>query len=386
MSDLLLRKTVTNLADATAAAPITTSSVTPQPIITGWPVGDNLLRTLVVRFSGTVAITLGGGTLAVNALQMAQLIQNFLFGTNLHNNIIENGVDGVSLFRMLSLAAKADLYSLDIPQTTTTNAPFGMVLKIPLLNERAARAWDTVVDILTAQAYIRRVYNSTSAIGTITGGSSTLISVTSLNIETSVEHSRGPFVDKQGQPAFGTVAPNYIPYWAVYPVSITATKAQMPIYLPYGDRIYKKIFIFQRDATTGAELANTICGVNDQDRISLKLNGLPICDAIEFLSLQQQNQQEFKPATMPVGAAVIDFDKVFTDDKVRGSRLSNNLNLITPGQQTFELDIDVTKPGSGNPYLYIGMECVRPLPDTAKRPEQMQPKTKAVKAASQSGQ
>lgn len=390
MAELELKKGVNNIAIANAAAPIGVSGGQMNPITTGWPVGDNLARTLVLRFSGTVTATLNGGTLSVTDHQLARLISNLILGSNLHNNIIENGMDGLTLFRMLSIAQKADLFYADVPSSlsgASSAGQFELIYRIPLGSAKAARYWDTVVDLITAQAYIRMFYNGVNAntLGAISGGAAPVLQVTSLNIEASLEMSRGPFTNRKGQPAFKTVAPNYIPYYAIFPVQITGTKSQLPIYLPYGDRMYKRLFIFQRDSITLNELNNTIVGVNDQDRLSMKLNGLPIVDSVEWLLLQRQNKQEYSPATIPNGAAIIDFDKCITDAKVRGARLSNDLNLITPGQQTFELDIDVTNPG-GSPYLYIGMECVRPLPDLAKRPEQMQPVVAQAKAASGAGQ
>lgn len=385
--DLKVEKFVNNIAVATAQANLGTSPVTPQPVVTGWPVGDVLVRALCVRIYGSITPTFTG-SLTVVANQLARLIQNFVFGTNLHYNIIENGVDGLSLYRMLSLINKRDLYFVDMPASTATTvaAPVELLLKIPMLDFDAARAWDTVLDIITAQPFLRAFFNAinSATVGTVTGGSPTLVS-TALNMEISVELSRGPFVNKKGEPAFLTVAPNYAPYYQVFPVAVTSTRAQLPIYLPYGDRIYQRIFIFQRDATNLNELNNTICGITtNQDRLSLKLNGIPIMDQVMFLELQSKNRAEYAPATLPPGCAVIDFHEKMTDSRVRGARLSNDLNLITPGQQTFELDIDTTNPG-GNPYYYIGIQSVRPLADTAKRPEQTQPKTAAAKAASAAG-
>jgi hypothetical protein len=391
MADIKLKKFVNNLADATATAPIGLSAVSPGPVTTGWPVGDTLVRELILRVSGIVTISLAGSTLSVLTQQMPRLIQNQIFGTNLHQNFVELGMDGLSLFRMLSIEARQDLFFLDIPQATTTTAPFEVVYRIPLGDANAARYWDTVVDILTAQPYLRRVYNAADngvgvqgPIGLMTGGAGT-IRVTSLNIDATVSCVTGPFTDSAGKPSFLTVAPKYQPYWDVFPVSITATRSQFPIYLPYGDRNIEKIFIFQRDPTLFSELNNTICGVNDQDRLSLKLNGLPIIDNMEFLALQNLNKHEYAPATLGAGTAVIDFHEKMTDSKVRGARLSNDLNVITPGQQKFELDIDVTKPGSGNPFLYIGMKSVRALNQIAKRPEQTAPPVAAASAASQAG-
>lgn len=369
----------------TAVASITTAPVTPAAITTGWPVGDVLVRALVIRIYGTIT-PVYTSALTVVGNQVARLIGNMIFGSNLHYNLIENGVDGLSLFRMLSIEAKKDLYFQDMPATTVTAtaANVELMLKIPLIDMDAARAFDTVMDIINAQPILRPFFLAcgTNTVGNPTGGTPTLTAA--LNMETSVEIMRGPFVDKQGQPAFLTVAPNYAPYWQIVPVAITATQAQKQILLPYGDRIYEKIFIFQRDGTTLNELNNSIVGVNAQDRLSLKLNGIPIIDQVAFLALQSKNRQEYAPATLGNGTAVIDFHEKMTDAKVRGARLSNDLNLITPGQQTFELDIDVTQP-SGNPQLYIGIKSVRPLSDVAKRPEQMQPKTKAAVNASASG-
>lgn len=380
--DLKIEKFVNNIAiGAIGAVP-----VTPQPVITGWPVGDVLGRALVLRFYGTLTPTYTA-TLQVVGMQVARLIQNLVFGTNLHYNLIENGTDGLSLYRMLSLANKRDLYFADMPATQASTVPANveLLLKIPFLDFDAARAWDMALDIITAQPFLRSFLNSINGntVGTAAGGGGAGI-VGNLNLEISLEMSRGPFVNKSGQPAFLTVAPNYGIYYHIFPFNVTATRAQTPIYLPYGDRIYKRMFIFQRDSVTLNELNNTIVGVNQQDRLSLKLNGIPIIDQVAWLALQSKNRAEYAPATLPPGAAIIDFHEKMTDSRIRGARLSNDLNLITPGQQTFELDIDCTNPG-GSPYLYIGIESVRPLSDIAKRPEQMQPRTKAAKAASAAG-
>ena len=382
MSDLLRRRTVQNLAIATTGA----APVTPAPVTTGWPVGDTLLKSLVLRYSGVVSVTLGGGALSVVKQQIARLLSNITFGTDKHQAIIDQGMDGLSLLRMLAIDAKADPYYLDVAANAAGAVPFEMIYKIPIMDAKGARAWDTALDLLLSQPYLRQAVAAVNAntLGSIAGGAGTSIVITSLALEVSTEEYAGPFLDSNGAPAFASIAPGFQKFLGVQATQITATKSQFQIDLPYGDRIYRRIVIMPRDSVTGVERTD-ILGQTDQDRMSLVLNSVPIIENVETQLMQHEAVQEYAPATVAPGAVVIDFHKLMTDGSVRGARLSNDLALITPGQQVFKLLIDVTFQNGGSPALYIGYDCVKPLQSPAKRPEQLNPKVAAAVNSSKAG-
>lgn len=363
MAELRQRHSVANVVVASASSLVTTTPPVVQPVTQGWNVGDILMSALSLRLSGTLNIALGGGTLSVTILQALQFLASLTFGTDLHQNIIDN-VDGVSLYRMILAEELANGYVLDVPSTASAATSFEANVRIEFQKLLAARGWDSVVDLLRAQPYLRAIFNPVSSIAAITGGAPTL-NVGAFNMEIMQEYFQGPFVDKNGKAAFSAVAPTFVPYYAVLPVTISATTKQLQIPLPYGDRIYRKIHIFQRNSVTNQELPNTIVGANDQDRFSLVLNGARIYDNVEFLQIQKQNVAEYGAASLGSGQAIMDFAKPYGNGKIWGSRISNGLNLITPNQNTFTLNIDVTSVTNGQ--LVIGMECLKAMPAGAQR-------------------
>ena len=374
MPEITIRSTVQNKAVVTSAAPVTVSPPSFTPITTGWQVGNLFMKTLILRISGTISVTLGGGTLSVNQNGILRFIKGLIFGTDLHQNLVDN-VDGLTLYRMLAVSAKQNGYEVDIAASTTSSGNFEALIKIPMFNPNALRAEDTVLDLNRAQPYIRGVWGDASDFGSISGGTSPVFAVSALNMEVSMSYIRGPFVttkagpngSMQTVPNINAVKPNFMPYWFNQQVVInsTAKQFQIPGGLPYGDRIYKKLFIMQRDASTLAERSD-IVGVNDQDRLTLSLNGINIVDNEEWLSIQHKNQNEYGNATIPAGMIVIDFDEPSNDGSGYGARLADALNLIEGGQLTFNLKIDVTNPGTGSPALFIAGDCVKAIPPAAQ--------------------
>lgn len=383
MSDLIRRQSAQNTPIAYTGSAAYTG---PAIMGTAWPVGDTLVRDLVLRWSGTVTVTLGGGALSVVKQQVARLLAGITFGTDKHKAIVDQGMDGLSLLRMLAIAAKKDPYYVDIPSTASGPTPFECTFRIPFLDAQGARGWDSVIDLLISQPYLRHNYNAVgpNTIGTITGGTGSSIVLSNLTMEASLQKYDGPFVDSNGAPAFPSVAPSLMPYWGLVPNAITATQSQAQFDVLYGDRIIKRLFIFSRDSVTNAERSDII-GQSDNDRVSLTLNGVPILDNVQVRQLMAENVQDYAPATVPAGTLVLDWHKLFGDGVLRGARVSNDLMLLTPAQQTVKLKIDVTSQNGGSPSLYFGYDCYMALPDAAKRPEQLAPKVAAAQNASKTG-
>ena len=383
MPDLLRRSSVQNLGIVGVGA----NAVSPAPIQGTWPIGDTLVKTLVLRYSGVVTVTLGGGALSVVKQQIARLLANLTFGTDKHQDIISQGMDGLSLMRMLQVSQRRDPYYLDVPASASGAVPIEAIFRIPLGDDQAARMWDSALDLLVSQPYLRQYINAVNAntFGVITGGAGTSIVFTSLNLEVSVEKYTGPFMDSAGKPAFASVAPLVQRFFGIQGTAITGTKPQMRIDLPYGDRVYKKIVLMPRDSVTLAERADII-GVNDQDRVSLILNSVPIFENLEVQQLMHDSILAAAPASLAgVPLLTLDFDKLFSDGGQRGARLANDLQAVSDTQVPFYLLIDTTLANGGSPYLYVGMECEKPLQQAAKRPAQIAPHVAAAVAASKSG-
>lgn len=333
-----------------AATAITTTQPSPTIVQVGFPVGDTLYKKLNLSYRGSLALTTSGaGTIITRG--GLQFLRSIRFETDKHGLIVD-GVDGIMLHQMQTVRNRVRPPNNDISSAGSGAPTYSYALEIPFFDPASARPEDLGLDLYGARPTL------TTQVGVVTdfisGGTYSAESVDNYPQEIHAEVDPGPVSPSDG--------PLLMPYWGVRKENISSTATQYQIILPYGDRVYKRIFITQRDSSTLGEIANTVLGVNATDRLSLKVNGYSWVDNLQWLALQDQNAQDYGLASMPTGVGVLDF----IPRRARGHMLSDALSVVNNVAGTIELDIDVTSVSNGQ--VWLGFEAAKPIPAAALRP------------------
>lgn len=363
-------KTVANSQIVTSSAKVTTTSPSPFQLTNPFPIGDLVYQSLELRISGNLNEATGGGT--VNTDGGLQFIRQLYFSTPQHTMIIE-GVDGILLHDMMVVKSRGPVIHVDAPNTNAGGTPsFEYYLPLNFKDLESYNFADTGLDVLRSGSPFLQL-NLGVYTDFVTGGAAA-DGVNTYTLETSLRLDPGPV-------NVATDAPlRFQPYLGVFKFPVTQTGLQQQIFLAFGDRIYKKIFITQRNSSTLFRLANTIIGVNDTDRLSLIINSnFRFVDRMEWLALQDMNAKDYRLASMPTGMGVLDFTQVpmgqndsqqSTGTKNSsgqgGYKLSNALSVLSKNQGTLELDADLTNVSNGQ--LWVGYDCVKILQAGARRP------------------
>lgn len=344
-------------------SPQAASAPIPQfALDTNFPAGNIIYKRLLIRISGALSITLAtGNTFTAKANCVARLIQSLtLRFANL--DYVVNGLDGITLLRVLNNQLRRMMFTQDpvnIPAGgSNANMPFELVLEIPFQDPHLQRPEDTGIDRLVSgvpSLVINWVNNPASVFGTASGTGNTF-NIANLNIKTDVE-----VVD----PPNGYAGlPLFKPYYDIKQVPITQTAMSFPISLPFHDRRYGSILISQRDSVSLAELADTIVGVNDTDRLFIALNNDFLWNAENWLLEEHRQRAANGNAVMPAGCLSMDFMRL----QANGKRIGDSIDVETQESGNLILSADVTNPGAGSPALYLGMQCYMTLKPNQLRP------------------
>lgn len=317
-------------------------TIGPDRIVSGWPVGDLLYHALALR--SRVAIT----TAAANWVTRGRLefIRSLRFRTEKHGEIYD-GIDGMMLQQMSW--AWNPVGPGNISPVGADDADDQSHFLLPLADRWAARPEDTALDMLNARPELIVEYG----VGDDIEPASTDTDNLDLDVHALIDPGRIADPAKDG--------PIFVPHWGVHKEPISSTTGSYRISLPFGDRIYKRIYITQRNGSTLAELNNTVTGAAEADQLSLKLNGYPIVDRMRYRTLQRINDTDYQGFDPARGVAILDFVRY----KELGGKLSEALSTISRGQGRLDLEIDVTSVSNGQ--LWIGLESVKPIPEAAQR-------------------
>lgn len=364
-------KFVANSQIVTSSAKVTTTAASPFQLTNPFPVGDLIYQDLNLRISGNVDLATGGGTAVVDG--GLQFIRALYLSTPQHNMIVE-GVDGILLSDMQTCENHKDPRKVDISSTAvgddgTVAAQFEYYLKLPFKDLRGFDAQDLGLDVLRSGQPLLQL--NTGVYTDFVAGGAAADAVEVYTMESHLRLDPGP-IDPASEAPGGDVA--LMPYRGVLKVPISSTVAQYQIFLAFGDRIIKRLYITQRNGSTLARLANTVIGAADTDRVSLKINSnFPWYDRVEWNALQAQNQNDYQLTGMPTGVAVMDFVQEVLGGSgngikggISGAKLADALSVLSKNQGTLELDADVTT--STNSQIWIGYDAAKPLPAGAQRP------------------
>jgi hypothetical protein len=367
-------KTVANSQIVTSSAEVKTTAPSPFQLTNPFPIGDLVYQSLPLRISGSLDCTTGGGT--VNTDGGLQFIRQLYFSTPQHTMIVE-GVDGILLHDMGVIKSRGPMIHSDAPNTTVSTSPaFEYFLELMFKDPEAYRFADQGIDVLRSGSPFLQL-NLGVYTDFVTGGAAG-DGVKTYNLETSLRLDPGPINVTDDAPQ------KFQPYLGVFKFPVTQTGLQQQIFLAFGDRIYKKIFVTQRNSSTLVRMANTLIGVNDTDRLSLIINSnFRFVDRVEWLALQDWNAKDYRLAAMPTGVGVLDFTQLLfgQNDSVAvagggtvpknhagqgGYKLSNALSVLSKNQGTLELDADLTTVSNGQ--IWVGYDAVKLLQAGAMRP------------------
>lgn len=358
------RKTVANSQIITSAAETKATAASPFQLTNPFPVGDLVYKSLSLRLSGNLDTTNGGGSVVTDG--GLQFVRFVYLSTPQHTMIVE-GCDGILLADMNGYRNRAKTPRTDPSGTGAgTNATFDYQLRLYFADRESFNESDLGLDVLRSGNPLLQI--NTGVYGDFVSGGNASDGVQAFTMESTLSMDPGPVTDPD-------LPRQFQPYYGVLKVPISSTVSQYQIFLAFGDRIIKRLFITQRNGSSLARLANTVIGASDTDRVSLKINSnFPWIDRVEWKALQDLNAEDAKVSAMPTGVGVIDFvpfqlggvDPSNPKGGGAGAKLSDALSVLSKDQGTMELDADVTSVTNGQ--LWIGYEAVKPLQAGAMRP------------------
>lgn len=330
------------VVSSTTSAPASTATPASQRINTGWPVGDTILKEILLHIrSKTSANT------AMVALGRRIFLRSCRFKTEKHGYIIDD-VDGVMLWFM----SWADQTMGQGHQTDVTNADGGTFMKFPFYDRHGYREEDCGIDLLrVARPELELVFGPPSDIES-TGGTT----LSNLDTDISCEIDPGRIDDPVND------GPKAMPYKNALKITISATATAFQVSLGYGSLSIRRLFLSQRNSSTLAIANNTIIGANVTDRVSFKINGFPWVDGVRWDHIQNGNLMDYQKFDSAQGVGIIDAER----DQTYGGKVSESFNTVSPNNGRADLFVDVTSVSNG--ALWIGYDAIRAIPDGAKRP------------------
>lgn len=342
------RKFVNRTDIASTAITLTQPSL--NVIDNQYPTGDMICNSINLNLQGTLSlITSGAGTIVTRG--GLQFMRSYRLESDKHGVII-NGLDGIMLHQLLAIRNGVRGINVDISSAGTGAPTYAYNLRLLFADRNAVRPEDSALDLFASR--LRQSVQYGIVTDFISAGTYSVESVDAFRQEVGVDLLPGPIdISADG--------PIMQPFWDVRRDPITATASQYQILLPYGDRLVKRYVITQRNGSTLAEIANTVIGNANTDRLSLKVNGFPWLDNTTWDSLQTQNAEEFG-LTMPTGVGVVDF----FPKRAGGPKLSDALNMVSNQNGMDELYVDVTTQTNGQ--IWTCTDALKPLAPAAQRP------------------
>jgi len=351
---------------ATAASPIASAGGQGPTVITqGMPTGNLGVYEWYVRLYGTnVLTTSAAGSVTANGSEI--FVRALTLQTDKHG-IIFDSLDGLSIYRLnqfrygtLAFDAQVAAANTSAGQTFETNLVLPMA--VGSSNPAYVRPYDTLLDL--AQSRPSLILQTGAPAGDIiTGGTNSVNTVGPYNMELDGRVLNGPLIEPgmtnaQGQ-ALTPETPTWMPHYQLLKFAVTATGTSTRIPLPYGDRIYRRIWISQRLSTTFAEQNNLM--ITTTALVGVEVNSFPWGNRMQQGTLQAWNKQNFQAETMPTGWSCLDFDDT--------GRYADMLSVLDQNNGTCNLVLDVTT--GSNYQIFIILESLKPIPQAALRPSQL---------------
>lgn len=354
---------LSNNALASAASPVPAAGgAAPMVISQGMPTGDLCVYEWYLRFYGTnVLTTSSAGTVTTNGSEI--FLRSITLQTDKHGIIVDN-LDGLSIFRLNQMRYGTAPFDVTVAAANTSaGQSLETNLVLPMAqgasNPQYVRPYDTILDLFNARPTLI-VQTGAPAGDIITGGTNSVNTVGPYNLELDARILNGPVV-QPGDPNGRTPeTPEWMPHYQLLKYSVTATGTATRIPLPYGDRIYRRIWLSQRLSTTFAEQNNNM--ITTASLVGVEVNSFPWGNRMQQGTLQAFNKLNFQAETMPTGWSCLDFDDT--------GRYADMLSVLDQNNGTCNLVVDLTT--GSNYQLWIVLESLKPIPAAALRPSQLQ--------------
>lgn len=371
MSRPLQYTALSNNTISTAASPIPVAGGQGPTVITqGMPTGDLEVYEWYLRFYGThVLTTSAAGTATVNGSEI--FLRAITLSTDKHGTIVD-ALDGLSIYRLNQMRYGTAPFDVTVAaaQPTTAGEPFETNLVLPMAqgasNPQYVRPYDTILDLKQSRPTLI-VQTGAPNTDITTGGTNSVNTVGPYNLELDARILNGPIVEPgqanaQGQ-ALTPETPEWMPHYQLLRYSVTATGTSTRIPLPYGDRIYRRIWLSQRLSTTFAEQNNNM--IVTTGLVGVEVNSFPWANRVQQGTLQAFNKLNFQAETMPTGWSCLDFDDT--------GRYADMLSVLDQNNGTCNLVVDLVT--GANFQLYIILESLKPIPAQALRASQLAQRT-----------
>lgn len=337
---------------ASASGTITTTQPAATVISDGLPTGDEAIYALTLRARGNLNIATSSAGTAITDSEFV-FLRSLRIETDKHSTILD-GLDGLALKRFCQLDGLTLPDSLSVTTMTTGTPAFDATFVIPFSDPRWVRPYDTLLDMAKSRMTITAQFGIVTDM--INGGTYTTAEVQNLTLDVSAKIVRNP------NPVTGNV--NGIDIVSELPimqrsieirkfdVNQTGTGVKFP--LPFGDRIYRRIILQQRNSSTLAELATVVTATQN---VGIEINGFPWIQSLPWGLINAQNKSEFQIETLPTGIAAFDFSQE--------GMIGNMLNTLSDQQGTMNLVADVTSVSNGS--IWAILDCLKPIPPAARR-------------------
>lgn len=333
---------------STPVASSIATSVTPSLWVRdqNFPSGDQGISSLLIRYNGTMSGTstptrvTNGHIFYANAITVE---------TDKHLKLWDS-IDGLLgyIHNIFNYSTTGLATALTATPTDSDTPACSWI--VPFVLFHGVRPFDTLLDMSKSRMKVSVQYGPGTNLWTQAGGSPLITGVTQSIESRIVPGPLGPTQDKESE------LPNYIRTFEQAQFPITATQSRFQIALPFGDRIYSRIYITQRNTSTKIEMSNVI---DPTANISLYINNIPIVDKRRFVDIQAENKLKYSLESLPTGVCALDFDNDAQE------RIFDMLWALTLESGNMYLYLDVTT--QTNASVLLGYECLKPIPPAAQR-------------------
>lgn len=340
------------LVSKVSASP-TTAQVSPLVLSDGLPTGDEAIYTLHARIRGTLDLTTSSaGSAVTNGVQV--FVRSVKVETDKHGIIMDN-IDGLALYRFNQIDLGTLPDDLQVTTMTTGTPAFDWSFRIPFADPRFLRSYDTLLDMIKSRMTVTVTLGIVTDMvsgGTYTGTFD--VNSPTLDVWGDIVRNPNPLSGQVNGVNFTSELPIMQRSIEVRKFDVTSTSTGFRFPLPFGDRIYRRIILQQRNSSTLAELATVVTATQN---VGIEINGFPWVQSIPWGDLNSRNKQDYQIETLPTGIAVMEFSPE--------QRIGDMLNTLSTDQGTMNLVADVTSVSNGQ--LWVIMDCLKPIPPQAQR-------------------
>jgi hypothetical protein len=335
------------------SASIGLTQAAPLVFSDGLPTGDEAIYALHCRLRGALDLTTSSaGSAVTNGVEV--FVRNIRIESDKHGILVDN-MDGLAMYRYNQIDKGTLPDDLNVTTMTTGTPALDYTFEIPFADKNFLRSYDTLLDMLKSKLTIYVTLGIVTDM--VSGGTYTgtfVVTTPTVEVWGDIIRNPNPLTGVVDGVQFTSELPIMQRSIEVRKFDINQTSTGVKLALPYGDRIYRRIILQQRNGSTLAELATVITATQN---IGIEINGFPWIQAIPWAAVNARNKQDFQMETLPTGIAVFDWGQE--------GRIGDMLNTLSNDQGTMNLVADVTSVSNGQ--IWAILDCLKPIPPQARR-------------------